>query len=105
MCSSDLNWIFDTSDEDQAFVSIGNNIAVLSGSNPYSYTFPTSGSYQVAVGVLDVRDSTGVSTLTLSNAQIQAVPWETDTLPVLGSTVLFGIGVWAKRKYARNSQS
>jgi hypothetical protein len=100
-----FNWTFGTSDQDQAFVSIGNEIALLSGSNPYSYTFPTSGNYQVAMGVLDVWDSTGVSTLTLSNAQIQPVPWETDTLPVLGSTVLFGIGVWAKRKYARNSQS
>jgi hypothetical protein len=100
-----FNWTFDTSEQDRAFVSINNEIAVLSGSNPYSYTFPTSGNYQVAMGVLDVSDATGVSTLTLSNAQIQPVPWETDTLPVLGSTVLFGIGVWAKRKYARNSQS
>lgn len=27
-----------------------------------------------------------------------AVPWETDALPVVGSTVLFGLGVWTKRK-------
>jgi hypothetical protein len=27
-----------------------------------------------------------------------AVPWETDALPVIGSTILFGFGVWAKRK-------
>jgi len=26
------------------------------------------------------------------------VPWETDALPVVGSTVLFGLGVWTKRK-------
>jgi hypothetical protein len=29
------------------------------------------------------------------------VPWETDALPVVGSTILFGLGVWAKRKFAK----
>lgn len=32
------------------------------------------------------------------------VPWETDTLPVVGSTILFGLGVWAKRKSAKPLQ-
>ena len=44
-------------------------------------------------------NATGLSTLTLSNATIQAVPWETDALPVLSSTILFGIGLWTKRKF------
>ena len=30
-----------------------------------------------------------------------AVPWETDALPVIGSTILFAGGVWAKRKFAK----
>ena len=30
-----------------------------------------------------------------------AVPWETDTLPLVGSTVLFGFGLWAKNKLAQ----
>ena len=55
------------------------------------------------MGVLDVTDATGVSTLTLSNAQIQAVPWETDALPVIGSTVLFGIGIWKKYKSSNSN--
>jgi hypothetical protein len=29
------------------------------------------------------------------------VPWETDTLPLVGSTVLFGLGLWAKQKLAQ----
>jgi hypothetical protein len=29
------------------------------------------------------------------------VPWETDALPVMGSTILFGLGIWAKRKFAK----
>jgi hypothetical protein len=33
-----------------------------------------------------------------------AVPWETDALPVIGSTVLFGLGLWAKNKFAKPLQ-
>jgi hypothetical protein len=33
-----------------------------------------------------------------------AVPWETDALPVIGSTVLFGLGLWAKSKFAKPLQ-
>jgi hypothetical protein len=32
------------------------------------------------------------------------VPWETDALPVVGSTILFGLGVWGKRKFAKPLQ-
>jgi hypothetical protein len=35
---------------------------------------------------------------------VQAVPWETDALPVIGSTVLFGLGVWGKRKLVQTKQ-
>jgi hypothetical protein len=101
-----FNWNFTSTDQDQAFVTIANNIQPLTGNNgTYSYAFTSPGSYNIGIGVVDVDDSTGQSTLTLSDAQIQAVPWETDTLPILGSTILFGIGVWAKRKYTGNSKS
>jgi len=33
------------------------------------------------------------------------VPWETDALPVVGSTVLFGLGVWAKSKFAKSTKN
>jgi hypothetical protein len=36
---------------------------------------------------------------------IIAVPWETDALPVVGSTVLFGLGVWAKSKFAKSTKN
>ena len=97
-----FDWTFNTSDSDQAFVAINSAIQVLSIGSSYSYTFATAGNYQVATGVIDLFDSTGPSTLTLSNAQIQAVPWETDALPVVGTTILFGIGIWKKYK-ASNS--
>ena len=33
-----------------------------------------------------------------------SVPWETDALSVIGSTILFGCGVWFKRKSANASK-
>jgi hypothetical protein len=44
--------------------------------------------------------------LTISSSSLTPtpVPWETDALPVVGSTVLFGFGLWAKRKFAKPLQ-
>ena len=33
-----------------------------------------------------------------------AVPWETDALPVIGSTILFASGLWARNKFAKPLQ-
>ena len=93
-----FDWTSNIDSQDQAFVAINNAIQVLSTGSSYSYTFATAGNYQVAMGIVDLFDSTGESTLTLSNAQIQPVPWETDALPVVGTTLLFGIGIWTKGK-------
>jgi len=32
------------------------------------------------------------------NINATAVPWETDSLPIIGSTIIFGLGLWAKCK-------
>ena len=98
-----FHWVSSIDNQDQAFVAINNAIQVLSTGSSYSYTFATAGNYQVAMGVIDLFDSTGPSTLTLSNAQIQAVPWETDALPVVGTTLLFGIGIWKKYKSSNSN--
>lgn len=39
------------------------------------------------------------------NSEIAPVPWETDALPVVTSTILFGLGLWLKRKYQQNKYS
>jgi hypothetical protein len=36
------------------------------------------------------------------NVNVTAVPWETDALSVVGSTVLFGLGIWRKGKFAQS---
>jgi hypothetical protein len=98
-----FDWTSNIDSQDQAFVAINNAIQVLSTGSSYSHTFVTAGNYQVAMGVVDLFDATGESTLMLSNAQIQPVPWETDALPVVGTTLLFGIGIWKKHKSSNSS--
>jgi hypothetical protein len=39
------------------------------------------------------------------NVQPTPVPWETDALSVIGSTVLFGFGLWAKSKSAKSNKN
>jgi len=41
---------------------------------------------------------------TASIGYAEPVPWETDALPVIGSTILFGFGLWTKRKFAKPLQ-
>jgi hypothetical protein len=41
----------------------------------------------------------------IHRVQPQPVPWETDALSVIGSTVLFGFGLWAKSKSAKSNKN
>jgi hypothetical protein len=41
---------------------------------------------------------------TASIGYAEPVPWETDALPVIGSTILFAGGLWAKNKFAKPLQ-
>jgi hypothetical protein len=40
----------------------------------------------------------------ITYATATAVPWETDALPVIGSTILFAGGLWARNKFAKPLQ-
>jgi len=51
--------------------------------------------------IVDTADNTGnagVFTVSNFNATATPVPFESDALPVVGSLVLFGVGVWVKRR-------
>ena len=71
---------------------------------PWSYqqlTFTASSASQL-LSFVNVGGPTGQPPIALlSGVSVQAVPWETDTLPLVGSTVLFGFGLWAKKKFAQ----
>ena len=53
--------------------------------------------------VIFTNSQTAVDAFSVDNASV-AVPWETDAIPVIGSTVLFGFGLWAKQKFAKPLQ-
>lgn len=74
-----------------------------SNPNPYtSYNFDISsvvgggGTYILRFAEVDNQSflNQGVDNVMINTV---AVPWETDTLPVVGSTVILGLGLWAKR--------
>ena len=53
--------------------------------------------------VIFTNSQTAVDAFSVDNASV-AVPWETDALPVIGSTILFGLGLWARNKFAKPLQ-
>ncbi|MBW4615537.1 MAG: PEP-CTERM sorting domain-containing protein [Desmonostoc vinosum HA7617-LM4] len=96
---------YDTSLSDRAFVTISNSVIPLTGNSSFSYTFATAGTYNVGIGVIDVIDNIGSSTLSLTNASVtnanpQPVP---EPLTTLGSILAGGFGVMLKRKYIKKA--
>ncbi|MBD2444065.1 hypothetical protein H6G25_12900 [Dolichospermum sp. FACHB-1091] len=50
-----------------------------------------------------IGNNAGIDNLVV-NGNLVAVPWETDSLPLIGSTVLFGLGLWGKGKLAKSQK-
>ena len=46
----------------------------------------------------------GATTATLISSSLTPVPWETDALAVIGSTILFAGGLWARNKFGNRSE-
>lgn len=83
-------------------VGVGSVVGVSGSVNTFAttgYGFPGI-DYSLASASLFVSANlTGQNSGTVNYAV--AVPWETDSLPVIGSTVLFGLGLWGKSKLAQ----
>lgn len=72
---------------------VGNN-----ASNPFTYTFPKTDNYTIAIGIVDIGDYVRDSSIQISNANTQAVP-EPFTILSSASAVVFG-GI-LKRRFSR----
>ncbi|MBD2302711.1 PEP-CTERM sorting domain-containing protein [Nostoc sp. FACHB-190] len=97
---------YDTVSSDRAFVTISNSIIPLTGSSPFSYTFATSGIYNIGIGIVDVDDTAGSSILSLTNASLtnpnaQPVP---EPLTTLSSILASGFAVFLRRRYNTSKQ-
>jgi hypothetical protein len=95
-----FNWNFATTDADKAFVTINNAVTQLKGTSPFTYSFATAGNYNIGLGVVDVDDSIGTSTLTVSNAKIQSVP---EPVSIFGSVVALGFGVQLRKRFGKKA--
>jgi hypothetical protein len=95
-----------TSNADNSAIFIGvkdstASIAKLTFSVPGS----VPGNEYFSINRFYVNTNGGNVNTTSINSEIVAVPWETDALPVVTSTILFGLGLWLKRKYQENKYS
>lgn len=103
-----FNWSFSSQEsqfQDHAFAVIGNQLFSLAttaqpggASQGFSYTFGQSGTVSLALGVIDTVDYQGVSTLSVSNLQISAVPEPTSIAMMLAG--LAAVGFMARRRRA-----
>jgi len=88
---------YDTLFSDRAFVTISNSVIPLIGSSSFSYTFTTSGIYNIGIGLIDVDDVSGSSILSVSNANYQSTSVPEPSI-ILSSILVGGFGVMLSRK-------
>lgn len=87
---------------DSLFYRVGNTDTQLTGISSQPISFLLSSANTQGFGFVVQNTTSGAnSSFTISNFNAVGVPWETDALPVLGTTILFGAGVWAKQKFTR----
>jgi hypothetical protein len=88
---------YDTLFSDRAFVTISNSVIPLFGSSSFSYTFTTSGIYNIGLGVIDVDDISGSSILSVSNADFQSTSVPEPSI-ILSPILVSGFGLMLRRK-------
>ncbi|WP_199326328.1 PEP-CTERM sorting domain-containing protein [Nostoc parmelioides] len=93
---------YDTFSSDRAFLTISNSVIPLTGSSLFSYTFATSGIYNIGIGVVDVDDTFGSSILSVSNANYQSKSVPEPSI-ILSSILAGGFGVMLKRKHLKKA--
>jgi hypothetical protein len=74
------------------------NVGTFNFNNPFSLN-----AGQTSTLTATVNGLSQLKTITV-DYNATPVPWETDATPVIGSTVLFGTGIWAKRKFAARTK-
>ncbi|ARV58146.1 hypothetical protein BZZ01_05405 [Nostocales cyanobacterium HT-58-2] len=106
----------ETSKPDYAFFLVNNTVTKLAditnasnvsspfsketGNNSFTYTFSTPGTYNLALGVVDINDYNNTSALKVSNANLQPVP---EPLTILGSLTALGFGVGMRQRFRKQA--
>jgi hypothetical protein len=90
-----------------------NAILDLASTSTYNGTFLSNNGKGTAAGaeaalIASFNAGTAyynIHTTTFGGGEIRAfaVPWETDALSVVGTTLLFGFGIWRKNKFSQRN--
>jgi len=83
--------------------STGNNLANL-GTFDFTNQFNLNAGQTSTLTAILSSPSTDFTQIQAITVDATAVPWETDALSVIGSTILFGAGLWTKNKFAKPLQ-
>ena len=87
-------WLYVDISAGSGFVNWHSSVPLVTPAGAASF-----GAYRLSNdGGTSFIDGSGLYNSFQINADAVAVPWETDALSVVGSTVLFGLGLWAKTK-------
>jgi hypothetical protein len=108
--------LLDSSNTTLATVSVNDlytNSSTIPNPSPVPFSFDFTGNtlqantnfnlLLTASGQGTLGTNAGIDNLVV-NGNLVAVPWETDSLPLIGSTVLFGLGLWGKGKLAKSQK-
>lgn len=95
--------------DDDALTLIGGDSLISGTYNPVGSLAAFNGengngNWTLTYQDTDLADPLSINAFSLSVSDPTPVPWETDALSVIGSTVLFGFGLWAKSKFAKPLQ-
>lgn len=106
-----FNWTFGGVEDfflDRAFVVLNGQLTTLAtrlapgaASNSFSHSFAQSGIATLALGVIDTGDYLGVSTLTVSNLVLSAVPEPTPLALWAAGLAALGLASQRRRSSAR----
>jgi hypothetical protein len=86
--------------DDDALTTIGGNELISGIYRPVEPLSRFNGENGNGDWILTYGDSRSGDPLSVNafSIKVAAVPWQTDALPLTGSTLLFGLGLWAKGK-------
>lgn len=97
--SVSFQWNFTQNENDFAFVKLNNQIQRLDSNSPtFNAIFSTDQLF--GIGVVNVGDSIGTSTLQVSNANYQPVP---EPISIFSSLTACGFGVVIRRRFGKKS--
>lgn len=101
--SFDLSLTGDNRDRGFVAITNGDNTTIeslTSANTSFSYSFPTTGAYDIAIGAVDVGDYIGASSFAVSNGNLEPVP---EPISVISSIIALGGGAALRKRFGKKA--